>query len=521
MASASDQYVKIQANQAGPFTSDANICDVILPGGSAYDLSDSYLQVWATCATTQAAAAAGEYAAVHKVQCKIVGSDITFPNAALVRNCSVESAVAGQIESMRHCDVLANLKALATRSQRTKQTYDRLKCNSLVDANGNTRNSIFQDIRKTGTVNSSQVQAPIPIRLGDCMESCDTGMYDGRKLGDLRLRFELNCPGGGSAKVEGQAMVGLDPTQYDWTQLADITDPGAAGKSVTELTTRAAGAGGGANQRWIPTLADMGYYVGMPIEVSATGTNTANLANKPTVIQAIAFDETTGVATLTVAPSLNAALANGESYAAVSVTQITQPLSMTVKFDRVELVAKRIGNPPPTSMKMQWAYRTYQNTSDQGPPGITAFSRSYTIPPNADAALICFPDAATQLFSVNRTLDSYRLAINSVDTTNRDVELGAAAANESALAYDRFTSMWSKMGYAVRDLSMNAGDSSVQSYYSPPAVAYPQAQQQTCFGCAMPQTQRDKQLGVKITTAGGGAVAGIEIFASTPRMLEY
>jgi hypothetical protein len=73
------------------------------------------------------------------------------------------------------------------------------------------------------------------------------------------------------------------------------------------------------------------------------------------------------------------------------------------------------------------------------------------------------------------------------------------------------------MGYPVRDLSMNAGDSAQQDYDD----IYPQAQQQTCFGCAMPQTSRDKQLGVKITTAGGGAVAGIEIFASTPRMLEY
>lgn len=507
---ANDQFVKFLANQAGPFTSDANIVDVVIPGGAAYNLRESYLEVYTSMSTTEAAGDVG----VHMTQLKFIGSDNHFPNACLIKNASAECSARGQIESIRRSDILSQAKALVSRSQRESQTYDRLACNSAVDPNGNVRSSIFLDERKTGNTYSSQREVPIPIRLGDVMESMDTPFYDGRVLGDLHLRFELNAPGGGSPVIEGMEMLPAATTQWDWLRCDGVPQNTAASNQLTvrvDPTT-------GTSLRVVPTLASYGYYVGQKITVTATGNGgAANIVGGQTdlVITNIAYNSAApSVLVLTLSNNWNVATGAGESYTDVLVAGFVQADTITATFNRVELVAKRIGNPPPTSMPKKWAFRTYETTQDVGPVGITAMNRQYTLPPDADAALITFPQSAVLPFSINQDITQYRLSVNQVQMTDRDVVV--TLNNISPLAYDRLSALMAKIGVQPKNLLMRQPDITALTY----AATFPDGNEQVMFGTELPATVNTKQLSVKIDLSGN-QVEQLAIFSSSPRVLEY
>jgi hypothetical protein len=501
--SANDQYVKFQSNQAGPFTSDNNIVDVTIPGGAAYNLRDSYLQVYTSIATTETAGSTG----VHMCQLAFSGSTQNFPNSCLVENASVECSARGQIESIRRCDILSQAKQLVARSQRETQTYDRLSCNTAVDPNGNVRSSVFLNEIKQGTVVSTQREVPIPIRLGDVMESMNTSMYDGRVLGDLRLRFELNAPGGGSPRIVGQEMLPVATTQWDWLQCQDV--PAASG-GVNTLTVKV-----GAGLKSVPTIADYGYYVGQKILVTATAAGGAGpVAGNQTnlVITNITWSN---AGTLVITLSADwCSTAAGQTYTNVVVSGFVQAATITPTFNRCELVVKRIGNPPPVSMAKKWTWRSYSTTQDVGPVGITAMNRQYTLPAEADAALITFPQTALLPFSINQDISSYRLSVNQVQMTDRDV--GVTVAATSPLAYDRLTAVMTKIGVPTRNLLLRGADSAALTY----ALSYPQATEQVMFGTAMPFTENSKQLSLKINLTAN-QVGQLAIFASIPRSIEY
>jgi hypothetical protein len=509
MAAANDVWVKFHSNQAGGFTSDSNIVDVTIPGGAAYNLRDSYLQIYAQMSTTEVAGDTG----VHMTQLAFDGSDQRFPNACLVRSASAECAARGQIESLRRSDILAQAKALVSRSQREDQTYDRLACNSSVDPNGNVRSSIFLDEQKSGNTMSSQREVPIPIRLGDVMESMDTPFYDGRVLGDLRLRFELNAPGGTNPVIVGSEMLPAATTQWDWLKCDPVPQNTAASNQLTiriDPTTAT-------SLRSVPSRASHGYYVGQKITLSATGTAPpANIVANQTdlVITNIDWNENGTALVLTLSNNWNVATGVGETYTDVLVAGFVQADTITATFNRCELVAKRIGNPPPVSIPKTWSFRTYSTTQDVGPVGITAFNRQYTMPPEADAALITFPQTGVLPFSINQDITQYRLSVNQVQMTDRDVVVTAAAV--SPLAYDRLSAVMAKMGVPVRDLLLTGADMSALTY----ATAFPAGNEQVMFGTAMPATQNSKQLNLKISL-GAGQVGQLCIFSSIPRMLEY
>jgi hypothetical protein len=503
--SASDQYVKFQANQAGNFTSDANVVEVVIPGGSAYNLRDSYLQIYTSIATTETAGSTG----VHMCQLAFNGSNQHFPNSCLVQNASVECSARGQIESLLRCDVLSQAKQLIGRSQRETQTYDRLSCNAAVDPNGNVRSSVFLNETKQGAVISTQREVPIPIRLGDVLESMNTPMYDGRVLGDLTLRFDLNAPGGSAPRIVGQEMLPAATTQWDWLQCNDVA-ANLGGQNT--LTVKV-----GATLKAVPTIADYGYYVGQKLTVVATavgggGAVAGNQTNL--VITNITWTPGTPTALVITLSADWCTTGVGETYTDVRVSGFVQAATITPTFNRCEVVMKRIGNPPPVSMPKKWTWRTYQTTPDTGPVGVLDMNRQYTLSPESDAALITFPQSSVLPFSINQDISQYRLSVNNIQMTNKNV--GVVVNATSPFAYDRLTAVMGKMGIPVRNLLLRGADSAALTY----ALSYPLATEQVMFGTTMPVTLNAKQLTVKVILTGN-QVGQLVIFASVPRMIEY
>lgn len=524
--SASDQFVKFHANQAGPYTSDNNVIDVVIPGGAVYNLRDSYLQIYAEATTAADTAPVAGRSGVYQTMLQFSTGTAHFPNASLIKNCEVSTSMRGSVEAIRRADILAQAKALVSRGRRTVSTDDFLLANNLVDPNGNIRHSPFVQTRQLGTNYSSYQEVPIPIRLGDLMESCDSMIYDGRKMGDLRFRFELNAPGGNNPKIvavqRGSSADTNDDRYAGWRQLLDVPDPGAGG--LASLTTATIGAGvGGANPnaRVIPSMGSCPWYVGQRVLLNATGRDDGGGApgdiNKEVIISGIALSDA-GIMTLTFNESvLPAPLVNQQGYEDFVIAAIPAPTgALSATFNRVELVAKRLGNPPPTSMPIQWAWRTYHTIEDVGPTGIRPFNRQYVMEPDSDAVLITFPDGNDDLFSINTDITSYRLAINQVQTTDRDVVVGPTYADVSPLSLDRLSDLFDKMGHSTNNLSLCSGDSSAAKYED----TVPEGQRQTIFGCKMPQTPQPKNLSIKINLQAN-EVGRIAMFQSQPRGIEY
>lgn len=506
---ASDQFVKFHANQAGPFNSDNNVVDVVIPGGAVYNLKDSYLQIYTTVASSDTAPVGG-ISAVYKPVLQLGGRSTHYPNSCLVKNCDMSCSARGNIESIRRSDILSQAKHLVSRSRRTEQTEDYLLANVLTDPNGNVVNSPFLNTKQTGSTLSTYQQVPLPISLSDLMESCSTMMYDGRKLGDLRLRFELNAPGGSNPQITAvpAGIVANATTGYPgWGVCADIAENQA---TITTLTMNAS------NRGTNVLLGNSPWYVGQRVNITATGAGGASNINGNAIISGISRDATTGLLTFTFSASIGSTGA-GQTYGTVRINAIVDGKdSMTVSFDRVELVAKRIGNPPPMSMPIEWAWRTYETTEDVGPTGVQRFNRQYIMSPESDAVLIAFPDAAG-IFSINNNIESYRLAINSVETTDRDIVVGTTANSVSPLSLDRLSDLYDKLGMPISNLTLNSGDSAQTKYdevYNQPA------QRQTIFGTKMPQTAQQKHLGVKVNLTAG-EVSNIALFQSSPRGLSY
>lgn len=501
-----DAYIRLQATQAGPFTESQNVVDMYLPGDGVYDLHDSFISVYAQMGTTDTTPARGT--GVYSTALKFNGTTNHIKNSLLVKNCSMSCQARGQLENIRRQDILHAATSSLGKSQRQDASDAYLDANSLVEPKGQLHYSIFQDIRKQGNTLSSQKETPIQIRLGDIMDAGNIRLYDGRRLGQTHIRLELNAPdaAGTGGLVRGYQTI-PEAITSDAKDFRDIADPGAAYNWTTLVVKNTAGGGAG-NLRGMVSETMYPYYVGCKIAVSATSGGAAPaVADVETVITGIDYDKTTSEVTLTVAPAISAMVA-GNTYTDVECTKIVQPAGVTVAFNRVELTAKRIGNPPPISEPLMLNYTTWSTQQDQGVPGATSFQRQYPCEPDADACLITFPDVAG-IFSTNTDIDAFRLRINQIDVTDRDVEI------DSPLYYDRLAALIQTMGYDVRDLQQNAGDCTAATY----ANSYPAASKQVYAGCKMPQTLNEKQLQVNVELSGN-EVNQIVLYKRRPRQLE-
>jgi len=456
-----DQFIRLQATQAGPFNESQSVVDIYLPGDGVYDLHDSFVSVYASMTTTETNAARGT--GVYSTALKLNGTTNHIQNALLVKNCSMSCQARGQLENIRRQDILHAATSSLGKSQRQDASNAYLDANTLVEPKGQLHYSIFQDINKQGTTLSSQKETPIQIRLGDIMDAGNIRLYDGRRLGQTHIRLELNAPdaAGTGGLVRGYQTI-PEAITSDAKTFEDIEDPLGAYNWTTLVINNKRTAG--TDLRGMVSETQYPYYVGCKIAVSATEAGGAPaVANVETVITGITYDKTTSQVTLTVAPALST-MANGNKYTGVVCTKIVQPASVSLAFNRVELTVKRLGNPPPVNEKLKLNYTTWSTQQDQGVPNATSFQRQYPCEPDADACLITFPDVAG-IFSTNTDIDSYRLRINEVDVTDRDVAI------DSPLYYDRLSALIQTMGYNVRDLQQNAGDCTARNYPSTYAKA--------------------------------------------------
>jgi hypothetical protein len=122
---------------------------------------------------------------------------------------------------------------------------------------------------------------------------------------------------------------------------------------------------------------------------------------------------------------LNAAV-SGAKIDTVQMYPVYAKPGSVMAFTKAELVVKTVMQPP---IARGLRYRTYATTQDFAG-GSTTFNRSYEVPGNAVASLICF-DSATQgtEFSSSKEVDlnAYQLYVDNVGMTDRPVTIRTSA----------------------------------------------------------------------------------------------
>ena len=506
------EYVKFVSSQGGPFNQQQNIIDFYIPA-DVYNLRDSFIQIYTEAEGTDTTDLGVQGIYPINLVCvndTAASGKMHFLNSAFVKNCMIETSARGQMENIRRVDELRQALDSVTKSMRENKADAFMSANSMADAIGEKKLAMFQEINKLGTESSKNVQTPIMIRLGDLMDFCNATVYDGRKLGQLHIRLEMNLDGvfKGECSYDTDYVDG-DSTAACFETITSTVDTQAV-TSITTMNLASPAREDGKQFRGMRSIDESPYFVGQRITITSSNGD-LNVTDKEAQITAISYDSDTGKMTLDFTPSLGDIPLTGNKCDNITVSAVVLPAAVNVRYQNAEVVMKRYTSMPESDSGVL-LYSTFSTEEDVGPTGVEDFQRQYVLEPDADAVICLLPNPDNDLISQNDDFDSYRLRLNQVDLTDRDVVV------DTPLYYDRTASLLDGMGMELKNLRFNQGESTKDEQIY--AAAFGGDSQSQFFGTPLPMTNSNKLLQVNIN-APGGDVPRLTLFKHLPRKVEY
>jgi len=479
-----EQYVKIQSQQNGNFTSTNNRVDFIIPASfGKVSMKDSFIQVYTqinNVDTGTVAEGQGIYQASLKWKNDAgVASNNYFNNVALVKNAHVSSANKGMIESVRRTDILRQNMTSFRQSQTNVDSNRYMDASSLINLANEQKYGLWTDINKTGGVRSAENDnTPITIRLGDILDFCNTPTIDMNSMGDTRVHLELNLE-----NVEAQLIY---PAQLaNAEKFADVAQPAVA-TDVTQLTTLAK----------YSNLNQSGYWVGQKLEIIGNVNGTPGTTVKRTISNI--SENANGSLLITFSSSWATLTTTGGGATGITIDNVA-PASQSAQFSRMEVVLKVM---PQGAEAVKDVLYTQFDTYELLGNGATSYHNVVEIDGRAENAVI-MPINANGL---DATLDvtNFRIALNNVELTDsRNV------IPYTPLYYDRFVSGMAKSDYVVNNLQNPRYDIAERELYSG-------AGKTQIIGMPLFQTDNRKNLQININSAG---LNNYVLYTAIPRML--
>jgi hypothetical protein len=292
-----EKYIKLQSNEAGPFTKQNKNFSVTIPSSLGYaDLRRSYLELQIKIDTTDGNPASGE--GVYVTNLKYKNSTNPLHNAGLLRRAILDSDKMKSVEAIQDVNVLVSNLAQLTESrsghlsgqyQSTAQRFDEFE----------NKYSIFTNINKSGSIESSQTVARVPVMLEDLFGLCKIEDYDFSVLGDLLIRCQLDLD-----NIESEIIIAdnTSTTQVSLTPAPSIAaynlTNGGTGYNVDDEGDLTGGSGSGATYKVLTeagnvvatleiTNAGLGYKVDDVLTLAGHGG--ANATITLTEVDAITF----------------------------------------------------------------------------------------------------------------------------------------------------------------------------------------------------------------------------------------
>lgn len=489
-----NKEVKYNSVQGGPFTTSQNRVNFQLPNFGVYDLSNSFINLNVRMEVEESAAAGGN--GIYNVDLAWINTadaDVSprFPNVSLVKNAVLKTGNHGTIENIRRVDILKSLMGSFKTSVEELPSKSYHAADNIPHPKFSYRNSIYTDINKEGSHMSRYNKiAPVKIPLGDIWDFCyQADEFDFSKSNGLSMELELNLN-----RVKGVFINDIGDLGVDATALTECENLTTAGDNYT-LVVKAKTNG----------IDESPYFVGQKILVNGTGNGgAANLVDVPTIITEINRNQTTGVITLTTEANL-VTLGGGESITDVKISA-SVPTSVTPHFNFAEIVLVQL---PKTSSSVDVIEYSTFSTEETNGNGLTDFQNMYQVEPEADAVVIAFPNADTNLCS-NTDLDNYRLRLDNEDLTDRVVQY------PSPLFWDRVNTTFTQMRMRLKNLLSNTAEATAnysdlydEDLFNVEAIMAP-----------LPQKEQGSEKMLQLNLVSGGLNKFV-LYKHLPRQFKY
>ena len=496
-----DKIIKLVSNQAGPFTATSNLVDIDIPADGSYDFSKSFINLYTRINTTDANNGGKVGIWIPRVQANNdagAAQDDHFYNVCFVKNASLSTQLKGRLEDINRVDILRqNLNDL-TRARADKLGLSPTAVCQIPDIeSGGTYSSIWRELHKEGSVASRELVAPIQIPLSQLFNLGTLQQYPASKLGRTRIHLELNLD---KFTIGAVNTLGVDPGNAA-PNLADTAVAGADGLTVPSVTTTAA----------YETLDRSPHYVGMRVQLSATGTNAAaNIAAANRVVSAIVWNADQTL-TLTLDEPLTA-LANTQQYTEMRVFQPAAPFAPNtpvIEYLNAQLVLRKLANPGKSPSQIN--YTTW--STEQASGRITNYQRQFQLEPNAVNCYIMFPNG---FVSNNTDLRTARLRLDNEDLTNRDIQI-LDQVGRNQLLNDRLMMTLLNGGHRLRNLLMRNLATSAQTTANAQRT---NGKRLSIIGTPVPMTPNEKLFQVNLTAPGAAAAVPIVLYKQLAQTLK-
>lgn len=487
-----NKEIKLNSVQGGPFTTSQNRITFEIPNDAVYDLSESHINL-----NFRIEAEEKETVSGVGVYCVGVNWDNNTnanpPNSALVKNCSLRSSRNGNIENIRRSDLIST--SIRQFNKTALQIVgDNYKSFSQVPSNINEQNAtIYQNINKIGQTKSEQnTIPPVKIPLSDLFDFCNQAVeIDTTRTGVMTIECELNIDKLITSEPfrEGEWLPAW--TEENWE---DVTTEGPANQITTTFQ--------------VDNLNQSPLWVGKKILVSGTGTGGATpIVAEPAVISSIVWNNN---GSMTLEFELEwGNVASGESFTNIKIEEESLT-SSELSVDFGELVLKKLAKEKSDFSVIE--YSTFSTEQGNGN-GLENFQRQYQIEAESDAVVIGFFDDAFDGINSLQVLDNYRLRLNNVDLTDRDVNM------PSPLHKDRLNMAMTQMKIQVRNMTLVPSSLTLKDLVG---VFSPAQSDTVLIATPLNQTVQEKLLQVNIkATQGNGGINNITLFKHLPRRFEY
>ena len=439
-------YIKIQSNQS-TLTTTQNLLDFEVPDYiNGIDMDQSFINISYTIDTTEVNEATGIgvhnfitlFNGVGSTALANQGGHALF-NSCLVRNITMTAQRGGQLESIQRADLINQVKQQFTKNigdiqGDLHQSIMNLPIQYNYGAN-QARNLVTDGTMGTSTdVGRYERTGVMRINLKDVL-GLGSSTLNLAQLGALRIHMEANlnkftlkevpCWSSDAPPVIKGGVAGYWKT-VDVPLTVSMTD-------VNEIRF-------GSTQYDFLTKKNCPFHVGMKVNFKFTQAGNVNTPVEA-VIKTMAWTTVVGTSATPTTPAgtfVTVTFSNNIVNAAVATANITEvemyPVYAKVtdgdepklNYVSAELVVKTVANPP---QARGLRYRTFETQQDFAGAS-TTFNRTYEIPGNAVASLVCFDTARNNdefSNSFEGNLNQYQLFVNNVGQTDRPVTMRTAA----------------------------------------------------------------------------------------------
>ena len=548
----SGSYIKIQANQA-TITSSQNLVDFEVPDYiNGIDMEKSFMNITYTIDTEEVDSTTGT--GVHNFITLFNGigrttvaheSGHTLFNSCLVRNVNLTAQRGGQLESIQRADLINQVK-----QQFTKNI-------------GDIQGSLHESIRNLPLeYNYGANQARNLVTEGSMGVSTDVERYERRgvfrvnlkdvlglgsstlnlaQLGALRIHAELNlnkftlkevpCFDGATPPV---IKGGVEA--YWATQTVTVANPlNVADANPTELDF-------GSTPLMLLSKKNCPFHVGMKVGFVITQTGGGNTTVE-TIIKSMTWEATAmdgGPPIISGGSKVSLVFQTAILDGAVATNAITgirmfpvyaDPALTKLNYVKAELVVKTVSNPP---QARGLRYRTFETQQDYAGAS-TSFNRTYEIPSNAIASLVCFDTAQSGTSfsnSFEAHLNQYQLFVDNIGQTDRPVKIRTATPySKSPLHGIMFEKTLEVMGLPYKNnldvlprqiVAGTIADPTLASVITEAEIFQPHtANRVTVLPVIYEATGQRKLLNIDLNKSVDGSNLNLAIFQMVERTVEY